>query len=518
MDRAVLHRRCRSRPLLALLAVQPRQTVDRPRPVDRPGPVRAPGGVRRHRHRLPAPHRRRPGRVGRVPAPRSAVDHHPGHSVRRRRPVGGLPGLRPRPSRARGSDDELRVRPATGRHVRRCPDSAPGVARLPHRRRADRDGTARGAGAPGPHGRGAGPVVRGPRGRVEEHRARPHELGDAPCPAAPADVPARVRAGVVGADHSPDQGRTVVRADARGAPRPVGGAAVPGALRHGGKRRADRRGPGAGPDASDPGRRGGRRERRKAPRGRAATVPQVHVRLGALARGPGGRADLCPSAAAARECRGRSLAGPGDLQRGRASGTGPVVHLRHEQVGVGPGLGRRPARPAPQRGPRRDTRRTRAVTTPITVPAPRVGRMAVAAGPGRPGASPHRQAHGAHRRADPGLRLVPRIGRRDAVPRGHGRREHKGRVARAPRHAPGSNGSGRRARRPREGRRAAPPGSPTPTWAGSTTTRTPANGASLSTSAIRGDSSWPRSCSGSPTSSPRVSRPACSTSGVWATT
>ena len=33
-----------------------------------------------------------------------------------------------------------------------------------------------------------------------------------------------------------------------------------------------------------------------------------------------------------------------------------------------------------------------------------------------------------------------------------------------------------------------------------------------------GDSSWPRSCSGSPTSSPRDSRPACSTSGVWATT
>ena len=72
--------------------------------------------------------------------------------------------------------------------------------------------------ASGPHGRGAGPVVRRPRGRVEEHRARPHELGHAPRPAAPADVPARVRAGVAGADHSPDQGRTMVRADARRAP------------------------------------------------------------------------------------------------------------------------------------------------------------------------------------------------------------------------------------------------------------------------------------------------------------
>ena len=63
-------------------------------------------------------------------------------------------------------------------------------------------------------------------------------------------------------------------------------------------------------------------------------VRKFSVRVDAVARRARSRADLCAAAQAARERRRRALARPADVQRDRPSRARPVLHVRHEQVGV----------------------------------------------------------------------------------------------------------------------------------------------------------------------------------------
>ena len=168
----------------------------------------------------------------------------------------------------------------------------------------------------------------------------------------------------------------------------------------------------------------------------------------------------CPGARRRRRaCSGRRCA---SRTRTRATSTGSragsFADVEHPELGrsfrYATSKWLAPARAGRSGGARRCWTRTREAV--LAEPAPR--RPAAPASP--PARSPRpaplgaRQAVPAARRPHPRLHVVPRLGRRHALPRGARRRVHQGRVEGQPGHAPRRDGAGRRScgarrRRPR---------------------------------------------------------------------
>ncbi len=194
-DRALLPGPRGSRALPVLLAVQPREALDRARPAPAERPRSVP---RAGRHRRRAAGVDTAGRARRVRARRERADAAVARPdrrarvpVRRRGPVGRLQGLGPRAPGARRRDDELRLRSRARRHVRPAAHRSADVARLPHRRRAARVLHRRRAALSLADGEGPARVVRDPRGGGEVHRGRSHDVGDASSARAAPDLPSR---------------------------------------------------------------------------------------------------------------------------------------------------------------------------------------------------------------------------------------------------------------------------------------------------------------------------------------
>ena len=381
---------------------------------------------------------RRAGRA--VPGPRDRARH----AVRRRRPVGRLQGLRPGPPGARRPDDELRLRPRPGGPLRPAADRAADVARLPHRRRAARRWRSSAALLYRRRtGEGQVVCVRRARGGREEHRARPDELGHA-AGAATCARPAATR----------PSGRTRSRHDrqtkdgrwfmmtSRSAPRDrarlveflgrYGMAARPR------DRRADA--DSFGDARRIPGTRPRSRPSAQRRRGRAALRRQSTLRRHAVARRAGGGLALrrrCASRTRTRSMRTGRREGRSPTSSTPSSGVAsPIRSASGSSTRTAVAVG--PARAAARRGRRRRSRPSRrGPGSQVVAPAP-------ASGP-RDRASALGQAVRARRRPDPRLHLVPRLGRRDPLPRRARRREHQGRVEGPPRHARGRDGAGRRA-------------------------------------------------------------------------
>ena len=191
-----------------------------------------------------------------------------------------------------------------------------------------------------------------------------------------------------------------------------------------------------------------------------------------MARGAGCRPAVGAAAQAARERARRALAGAQELSpMCEHPEHRPQLPLSDQQVAQQQDeLAGRPARAAARRGHRRRCWAKRRGARACR-PQPRRRREPAALGAAR-------QAVPAAGREDPRFRLVPRLGRRHALSRRDGRGELQGRVEGQSRHAAGRDGAGRRPRGARRGDRPAARASGTPTWAGSSTTRTPASAAS----------------------------------------
>ncbi len=270
--------------------------------------------------------------------------------------------------------------------------------------------------------------------------------------------------------HLPHQGRALVHHPRDGRARPEESGAAADKIRRAGRfAAAAARSRSAGAPGAR--HRGQRRDAGAHARRRAALCPRLGLSRHAVARGAGCRAPVGAIAQAARECARRALARSARPSPMSSTPSSAAAFATRPANGSPPGRAGRSAaaRRCSARTPRRCSARRHGG------PASRPSRASAAESAPLGDAQ---QAVPAARDQDLRLRLVSRVGRRHPVPRRDGCGKLQGRMEGQSRHAAGGDGAGRRPRRARCRDRPAAPVCATPTWAGSSTTRTPASAAS----------------------------------------